>query len=140
MARDDTPTFPGRIVTNHAPAWLLTAGRWLAIQTAVLLLLFVQPVLAQESVVCGAEKLPGMIEGFFQLSIGLGLLGLVVVWHADSLMEMFTKNPEQKLAIKDHKHTALKSAVVLVVLGPLYTVAGSVMGLPLADCIDLAPW
>lgn len=29
---------------------------------------------------------------------------------------------------------------VVVVLGPLYTVAGSMMGLPLAQCVDLVPW
>lgn len=53
---------------------------------------------------------------------------------------MFTVNPEQKKGLKQHKRTALKSAVILLVLGPLYTVAGSTMGLPLADCVDLVPW
>jgi hypothetical protein len=81
-----------------------------------------------------------MIEGFFRLSAGLGIVGLAIVWQADSLAEMFTLNPEQKKGIKRHKRSALKSAVILVALGPLYTVAGGMMGLPLARCVDLVPW
>jgi len=57
-----------------------------------------------------------------------------------SLIEMFTLNPDQKKGLKRHKRSAMKSAVVLVILGPLYTVAGSMMGLPLAQCVDLVPW
>ena len=103
----------------------------------------VEPALAQEtsqSAVCSADNLPGMIEGFFQLTTALGIVGLAVVWQADSLIEMFTLNPDQKKGLKQHKRSAMKSTVVLVVLGPLYTVAGSMMGLPLAQCVDLVPW
>lgn len=100
----------------------------------------VDPVVAQDSVVCDAEGLPGMISGFFQITTGIGLMGLVVVWQADSLVEMFTMNLEQKKDLKLHKRAALKSAVILLVLGPLYTVAGSTMGLPLAECVNLVPW
>jgi len=103
-------------------------------------LLAVQPVAAQSGAVCNADKLPSMIEGFFQLTTGLGIIGLAVVWQADSLIEMFTLNPEQKKDLKRHKRSAMKSAVVLLVLGPLYTVAGSLMSLPLADCVNLVPW
>lgn len=53
---------------------------------------------------------------------------------------MFTLHREQREGIKRHKWTALKSATVLLVLGPLYTVAGSMMSLSLANCIDLVPW
>ena len=109
----------------------------------VLSIVAVEPALAQQSsqsAVCDADNLPGMIEGFFQLTTGLGIVGLAVVWQADSLIEMFTLNPEQKKGLKRHKRSAMKSAVVLVVLGPLYTVAGSMMGLPLAQCVDLVPW
>ncbi|WP_313692095.1 hypothetical protein [Halorarum halobium] len=106
----------------------------------VLCLAAVDPVAAQESAVCAADRLPEMITGFFQLTTGLGLVGLVVVWQGDSLVEMFTLHREQREGIKRHKRTALKSAVVLVILGPLYTVAGSMMNLPLASCIDLVPW
>ncbi|WP_123539234.1 hypothetical protein [Halosimplex salinum] len=109
--------------------------------TVVLLSLFaVQPVAAQSNAVCSADNLPSMIEGFFQLTTGLGIVGLAIVWQADSLIEMFTLNPEQKKGLKRHKRSSMKSAVVLVVLGPLYTVAGSMMGLPLAQCVDLVPW
>jgi len=106
----------------------------------LLSLVAVDPVLAQDSVVCEAEGLPDMISGFFQITTALGILGLVVVWQADSLAEMFTMNIEQKKSLKQHKRTAMKSAVILVLLGPLYTVAGSAMNLPLAECVDLVPW
>ncbi|GAA0302984.1 hypothetical protein GCM10009066_16300 [Halarchaeum salinum] len=103
-------------------------------------LVAVEPVAAQQTTVCSASKLPTMIEGFFQLTTALGIIGLAVVWQADSLIDMFTLNPEQKKDIKRHKRSALKSTAILVVLGPLYTVAGSMMGLPLASCVNLVPW
>ena len=114
---------------------------WKAALIIILLSLFaVQPIAAQSNAVCSADNLPSMIEGFFQLTTALGIVGLAIVWQADSLIEMFTLNPEQKKGIKRHKRSSMKSAVILVVLGPLYTVAGSMMGLPLADCVDLVPW
>jgi len=36
-----------------------------------------------------------MIEGFFQLTTALGIVGLAIVWQADSLIEMFTLQQEQ---------------------------------------------
>src|SRR6056297_575753 len=120
-----------------------TVGLKLPFTVGVLLLVAVEPALAQEtsqSAVCSADNLPEMIEGFFQLTTGLGIVGLAVVWQADSLIEMFTLDPEQKKGLKRHKRSAMKSAVVLVILGPLYTVAGAIMGLPLAQCVDLVPW
>ena len=112
----------------------------LATSLLLLLVLAVDPVAAQDGAVCEAERLPEMISGFFQLTTAIGLMGLVVVWQADSLMEMFTLRPEQREGLKQHKMSALKSAVILLVLGPLYTVAGSMMNLPLAECVDLVPW
>lgn len=129
-----TNTTPSAVVRYAATV----RSRLLGVVLGVLVC--VQPVAAQSSAVCGADKLPGMIEGFFQLSIGLGLVGLAVVWQADSLLEMFTLNHEQKKSLKRHKRAALKSGVILVGLGPLYTVAGATMGLPLAECVDLVPW
>ncbi|RQG95537.1 hypothetical protein EA473_08805 [Natrarchaeobius chitinivorans] len=98
-----------------------------------------QPALADD-VLCDTEQLPELVSGFFQITTTLGIVGLVVVWQADSFMEMFTASPEQKRGLKQHKRSALKSAVILLILGPLYTVAASVMGLPLGDCINLVPW
>jgi len=106
----------------------------------LLSVLAVEPALAQESVICEAEGLPEMISGFFQITTGIGLIGLIVVWQADSLAEVFTTTTEQKKDLKAHKRTALRSTVILVVLGPLYTVVGSTMGLPLAGCVDFVPW
>ena len=108
--------------------------------TILVSLVAVEPALAQTNAVCDAEKLPSMISGFFQLTTTIGLVGLVIVWQANSLAEMFTLSPDQREGLKRHKRTALKSTVILLALGPLYTVAGSTMDLPLADCINLAPW
>lgn len=114
--------------------------RHVLVVSILLSIVAVQPVAAQESAVCGTDRLPDMIEGFFQLSTGLGIIGLAIVWQADALIEMFTLNAEHKKRLERHKRSALKSVIILVALGPLYTVAGSMMGLPLAECVNLAPW
>jgi len=126
-------TNPDASLASHLPR---TAATTIVLAS----LLLVQPAAAQSSAVCSADNLPSMIEGFFQLTTALGIVGLAVVWQADSLMEMFTLSPDRKKGLKVHKRSAMKSAVVLVVLGPLYTVAGSMMNLPLATCVDLVPW
>jgi hypothetical protein len=114
--------------------------------TTLLLTLFAaQPVAAQDTAanpVCQDDSgtLADMIEGFVQLTTGLGVMGLFVAWQSDSLMEIFTLNREQKASFKQHKRTALKSAATLVLLGPLFTVAGSSMDLPIAQCVDLIPF
>lgn len=110
--------------------------------TFALALIAVDPVLAQENPICAeqSETLVDMIEGFVQLTTGLGVMGLLIVWQGDSLMEMFTMNQEQQAGFKQHKRKALKSATVLVLLGPLFTLLGSSMELPIADCVDLTPF
>ncbi|WP_235681737.1 hypothetical protein [Halorubrum salinarum] len=133
MRTPSPPPLADRVPTRAA--W-----RRVVLPCLVLSVLAVEPVAAQESAVCEAERLPEMISGFFQFTTAIGLMGLVVVWQADSLIELFTLRPEQREGLKRHKRTALRSTVILVVLGPLYTVAGSVMNLPLAECVDLTPW
>lgn len=87
-----------------------------------------------------SDTLASMIEGFVQITTGLGLMGLLVVWQSDALMSMFTFGREQKAKLKEHKRGAMRSAATLVVLGPLFTVSGSAMGLPIAQCVDLIPF
>jgi len=71
-----------------------------AATVVVMLSLFaVQPVAAQSNAVCSADNLPSMIEGFFQLTT-TGIVGLAIVWQADSLIEMFTITPDQKKGLK----------------------------------------
>lgn len=113
-----------------------------ALLVTVVILIATEPALAQTNPVCTDESgtLQNMIEGFVQITTALGLMGLLVVWQADSLMEMFTLSREQKVSIKQHKRGAMRSAATLVVLGPLFTVAGSTMDLPLAQCVDLVPF
>ncbi|QRY26036.1 hypothetical protein [Halobacterium sp. BOL4-2] len=139
MTQDSTPSDPERSSATESSS-RSRLPRQAAVTVVLLSLFAVQPAAAQTNAVCSADNLPSMIEGFFQLTTGLGIVGLAIVWQADSLIEMFTLNPEQKKGLKRHKRSAMKSAVVLVVLGPLYTVAGSMMGLPLAQCVDLVPW
>ena len=129
-----------KLTADSHSAWFRRVVRSGLVSVGVLLLIAVDPVLAQDGVVCEAEGLPDMISGFFQITTALGIMGLVVVWQADSLMEMFTVGPEQQASLKQHKRKALKSAVVLVLLGPLFTVAGSAMNLPIAECVDLIPF
>lgn len=112
-------------------------------------LLAVGPAAAQDGSTDGASNpvcqddsrtLANMIEGFLQLTVALGVMGLLVVFQADTLMEMLAFDRDQKVRIKQHKRAALRSAVVLVILGPLFTVAASLMGLPIAECVDLIPF
>ncbi|MFD1514098.1 hypothetical protein [Halomarina rubra] len=101
------------------------------------------PVSAQESnPICSDESdtLASMVEGFIQITTALGVMGLLIVWQADSLMQMIAVGREQKASLRDHKRTAIKSAAILVCLGPLFTVAGTTMGLPIASCVDLIPF
>ncbi|MDS0300947.1 hypothetical protein NDI76_19555 [Halogeometricum sp. S1BR25-6] len=140
MSQDSTPSQTSENRTDNHYLLTSTSYRQALLTLALVSLFAVHPAAAQTSAVCSADKLPSMIEGFFQLTTGLGIVGLAVVWQADSLIEMFTLNSEQKKGLKRHKRSAMKSAVILLVLGPLYTVAGSMMSLPLADCVNLTPW
>lgn len=121
--------------------------RFIKLSLLVLLftgVVFVQPATAQETTnpVCQEDSgtLASMIEGFLQLTTALGLMGLLVVWQGESVAEMFTLSRDQLARIKQHKITALKSAVTLVLLGPLFALAGTTMDLPVAQCIDLTPF
>lgn len=124
--------------TSRTTTRLESLGGKLAVGMLVLSMTAVQPAVAQNAV-CEATGLADMISGFFQLTTALGLIGVVVVWQANSLSEMFTLDRDQREGLKRYKRRALKSAIVLVVLGPLYTVAGKMMELPLASCVDLTP-
>ncbi|WP_049980203.1 hypothetical protein [Halolamina rubra] len=139
MAQSTTPADAGHCPA-HQPSTIHRLPRQAVLSVIILCLVAVDPVAAQQNAVCSADNLPSMIEGFFQLTTALGIVGLVVVWQAESLLEMFTLDHERKKGLKRHKRSAMKSAVILVVLGPLYTVAGSMMGLPLAQCVNLVPW
>lgn len=137
-SRPDTAAESADDHPGHS-SWRRRAQR-LAIGLFFLSVIAVEPALAQTDPICDAAKLPEMIEGFFQLTTAIGGIGLVVMWQADILIEMFTLSPEQKSSLKRHRRSAMKSGVLLLVLGPLYSVAGTMMGLPLAECVSLAPW
>jgi len=125
-------------VIGHCVGWLglcLLAVAIVATAPAAAQAAATNPVCADES-----NTLANMIEGFVQITTGLGIMGLLVVWQADALMEMFTLGREQKAKLKQHKRGAGRSALTLVVLGPLFTVGGSAMQLPIAQCVDLIPF
>jgi hypothetical protein len=126
-------------INGHTAARTVIA---LGVFITVFAVIAVQPALAQENPVCqeDSETLINMIEGFVQLTTGLGVMGLLVVWQADSLLEMFTLSQEQQASLKQHKRSAMKSASTLILLGPLFTLAGSMMDLPIATCVDLIPF
>lgn len=134
---------PPTILRSTSGRHLVRVCWWLVLTGLLLTVLIGQPVAAQESnPVCSDESgtLPSMIEGFIQLTTALGLMGLLVVWQADELSQMFTLSSEQKQALKGHKRSSMKSAAVLVLLGPVFTIAGDIMGLPVAQCVDLVPF
>jgi len=132
-----------RSVANQSR--VVQLGRGFLLTTLLLTLVAAQPALAQDDTtnpVCQDDSgtLADMIEGFIQLTTGLGVMGLLVVWQSDSLVEIFTLSPEQRTFFKQHKRRALKSTATLVFLGPLFAIAGSTMGLPIAQCVDLIPF
>lgn len=88
----------------------------------------------------GVDQIAGVIEGFVKLTAGLGVMGLVAVWQVDSLAEMVSLNPEQKKQLKRHKRGAGKSAAVLTLAGPMATVGGALMGIPIISCVNLIPF
>jgi hypothetical protein len=145
MNADEVARVDGSGIADNR-SWFGRIGRAAVIATVLLTLVAAQPAVAQDggatNPVCQDDSgtLANMIEGFVQLTTGLGVMGLLVVWQSDSLMEIFTLNREQKASIKQHKRTALKSTATLVLLGPLFTLAGSGMGLPIADCVNLIPF
>lgn len=118
----------------------LTRVLWLV----VLSLFFTTGVVAAQAAnpICADDSgtLVTIIEGFLKITVALGIIGLILVWQVDALLEMVTVGTEQKMAIKRHKRGAMKSAATLVVIGPLFTVAGAMMGLPIADCVNLIPF
>jgi hypothetical protein len=129
----DAPWLPSRSVLRTAAIIVLVAT------------IFAQPAAAQDdttNVVCQDDSgtLQNMISGFLQITVGIGIMGLLIVWQLDELLNMFTTNPEQKRRLKQHRTGAARSAFVLVALGPLAKVAGTIMGLPLASCVDLIPF
>ena len=92
MSAIDPPALSTRVSVRAACRRVVLSGLILAVVA-------VDPVAAQQSAVCEAERLPGMISGFFQLTTAVGLIGLVVVWQADALIELFPMREEGRKAL-----------------------------------------
>lgn len=80
------------------------------------------------------------IEGIILILVAVGLIGVLIVLLIEELMSMFTLDPERKEQIRRHKRGTLKSGSMIAFLPPLFTVAMSMMGLPIARCIDFVPF
>lgn len=108
----------------------------------VFLVVALEPAAAQANPVCAEESgtLVDMIEGFIRMTTALGIMGGLVVWQAEELANIFTIDQQKVMALKQHKRGTMKSVVILVLLGPLFTVGGSAMNLPIAQCVDLVPF
>ncbi|MFC5367165.1 hypothetical protein [Salinirubrum litoreum] len=103
--------------------------------------LFSQPAAAQ-SVICQdtSGTLPGLVEGAILLIVGVGIMAAVVMYFADTLMQMLVITGPRRESVDAHKRTVYRSAAMLVVAGPLLAVMGPTLGLPFADCVDLIPF
>ena len=118
--------------------------QFLLVTILVVGIIAAQPAAAQEATnpVCQDESgvLTQALEGYVQLVTAFAVMGLFVVWQGESLAEMFTLNPERLMKLKQHKRQSLKSTVIILLLGAGFTLAGKVMGVPVARCIDLTPF
>jgi hypothetical protein len=106
----------------------------------VLSMVAVQPVMGQATIVCNggsATQLGELLQRFFQLTTLVGILGVFAIWQGGSLAEIITLSQKQKRNIKQHKSSSLKAAVVLVLIGPLFSVASSGLVGGSMDCLDL---
>lgn len=112
----------------------------------VALTLLAQPVAAQsgsDNPVCGKDgmdTITGIVEGWVKLTAGLGLMGMIGAWQGDALAEMVANTPESRKKLKRHKRSVGKSGLTLIVLGPVATIAGQLMGLPITQCVNLVPF
>lgn len=83
--------------------------------------------------ICSTD-IPSYLSTFMELTTILGLVGLVAVWQMDTLAELLTMNPRQKRNLKQHKRSSAKSGVVLLVLGPVFSVFIRMMDVGLGSC------
>ena len=116
---------------------------------ALALSLLAAPAAAQEgdsgasSDLCGTDGMADMtriVEGAIQLMWALGMMGAVVMYKADTVVEIVARGPEQRKQVKKHKQQIIGSSVVLILLGPFVEVAGAVMNIPIASCVSVIPW
>jgi hypothetical protein len=84
VSQDTTPSETIPDCTERQSTTSSRLPRQVALIVVSLSLFAVEPAAAQSNAVCSADNLPSMIEGFFQITTALGIVGLAVVWQADS--------------------------------------------------------
>jgi hypothetical protein len=102
------------------------------------LVAFNTPVAAQTNTtaICQQSGLENAINGFLSLTTGVGLIGALGMYKFNVLVEILAMNPEQKKQLKRKKNDIKKGVILLVGSGPLFGLAGSLMGLPIASCVN----
>lgn len=88
----------------------------------------------------GMAELTRIVEGGIQLMFALGMMGAVVMYKADTVVEIVARGPEQRKQVKKHKQQIIGSSMVLILLGPFVEVAGAIMNIPIASCVSVIPW
>lgn len=83
------------------------------------------------------SNLGSIVETFVRFTFGAGLLGAFVVWQGTALGNMLSLDRSQKRKLKKYRGSATKSFGVLVLIGPLFTVITSVLGVGAVGCISL---
>lgn len=111
-----------------------------------LVLVAADPTAAQnicENASGSTNRIGNIVNGFFQLTTALGLVGVVLLWQGDALANLFTLSPKQKRGLKRRKSSAMKGALVLLLLGPMIFALDQVIpggGLPLGGCANVFSW
>lgn len=133
---------------DSSNGWFTARKAFLSMFTLTLVsMLAVEPVMAQSSsptLVCQSASqtanptaLGNLVQRFFQLTTLVGLLGMFAIWQGGSLAEILTLSQRQKRNIKEYKSSSLKAAIVLVLIGPLFTVGASTLVGSRMACLDL---
>lgn len=90
-----------------------------------------------EGVEPAQTNLGAITETFIRFTFGAGLLGAFVVWQGTALGNMLSLDRNQKRKLKKYRGSATKSFGVLVLLGPLFQVITSVLGVGAVGCMSL---
>ncbi|WP_440989575.1 hypothetical protein [Haloarchaeobius baliensis] len=128
---------------DSSNGWFTARKAFLAMFTlAVLSMVAVQPVMAQpNSIVCQdastTNNLGDLVETFFQITTVAGLVGVFAVWQGGSVAEVLTLSQRQKRNIKEYKSSTMKAAVVMVLIGPMFTVFSSQIMSSQLGCLSL---
>lgn len=120
---------------------------------AVILLLNVMavPVAAQDAgtMLCETDssgdptnntnELGSLVNTWLQMMFSIGVVAAIGMYQYETLVGMVTFKQSQKRYMKEKKRDIVKAIVVLIAVGPLFTIfASSTIGS--AGCVSFIPW